>query len=152
LTGSFFGYIGLTNQPVIFSKFDPPQYDIRFFSLIAPVSIRMICSPLLSKRNAMSEDIETSTYTLKAVRKKRLYEEIVSQIQRLIETGEMHSEDRLPPEELYPSAKRRNISFKAHLKIVEAIEKKDPELVWQEMDRHLTGIEHIVFNFTEKST
>ena len=46
----------------------------------------------------MPENIETSTYTLKAARKKRLYEEIVSQIQHLIETGELRSGDRLPPE------------------------------------------------------
>lgn len=247
----------------------------------------------------MSEDIETSSYTLKvtrkkkAARKKRLYQEIVSQIQRLIETGELHSGDRLPPErklaelftvsrnsvreaikaleekqilesrpgdgtyvlvenkaavieqlayflqlekaklgeifqfrrmiepqiaclaaenaapedidslkvilfdqerqiksgantkeldrafhlvlarasgnsilykivnllndileesreELYQSEKRRNISFQAHLNIVEAIEKKDPKLAWQEMDQHLTGIERIVFSTTEK--
>jgi GntR family transcriptional repressor for pyruvate dehydrogenase complex len=242
----------------------------------------------------MSEDIDTSTYTLKAAHKKRLYEEIVSQIHRLIETGELRSGDRLPPERklaemfmvsrnsvreaikaleekqilkcrpgdgtyvmveseaalieplayaiqlektklreifqfrrmiepqiaylaaenatseeidsmkailfdqerqiktgenskaldsafhlilarasansilykiinilndileesreaLYQSAKRRNISFQAHLKIVEAIERQDPELAWQEMNHHLIGVESIVFNSTEKS-
>jgi GntR family transcriptional repressor for pyruvate dehydrogenase complex len=243
----------------------------------------------------MSENFETSAYTLKVARKKRLYEEIVSQIQQLIETGELHSGDRLPPErklaemfkvsrnsvreaikaleekqilksrpgdgtyviveneaaiiaplayalqlettkmreifqfrrmvepqianlaaenasqedidslkvilfdqerqiasgdnskeldrafhlrlaratgnsvlykivnilsdileesreELYQSKKRRIVSYKAHLKIVEAIEKNDPELAWQEMDHHLTGIERIVFNSSGKST
>ena len=54
-------------------------------------------------------------------------------------------------EELYQSAKRRNISFQAHLKIVEAIERQDPELAWQEMNHHLIGVESIEFNSTEKS-
>jgi GntR family transcriptional repressor for pyruvate dehydrogenase complex len=54
-------------------------------------------------------------------------------------------------EELYQSAIRRNISFQAHLKIVEAVEKQDPELAWQEMNQHLIGVESIVFNSTEES-
>lgn len=242
----------------------------------------------------MSEEFTTSTYTIKAARKKRLYEEIVSQIQNLIETGELRSGDRLPPErklaemfmvsrnsvreairaleekqilksrpgdgtyvmveneaalieplayaiqlekaklreifqfrrmiepqiaylaaqnatseeidamkailfdqerqiktgenskeldrafhlvlarasgnsilfkvvnilsdileesreELYQTEQRRNVSFQAHLKIIEAIEKKDPELAWQEMNHHLIGVEGIVFNSTKKS-
>jgi GntR family transcriptional repressor for pyruvate dehydrogenase complex len=242
----------------------------------------------------MSENIDSSTYTLKAARKKRLYEEIVSQIQHLIETGELRSGDRLPPErklaemfmvsrnsvreaikaleekqilkcrpgdgtyvmveneaalieplayaiqlektrlreifqfrrmiepqiaylaaenatseeidsmkailfdqerqietgenskeldsafhlilarasgnsilykivnilndileesreELYQSERRRNISFQAHLKIVEAIEKKDPGLAWQEMNHHLIGVESVVYSSTENS-
>jgi DNA-binding FadR family transcriptional regulator len=49
-------------------------------------------------------------------------------------------------EELYQSERRRNISFQAHLKIVEAIEKNDPEVAWQEMNHHLISVEDTVFN------
>ncbi|UCD78101.1 MAG: hypothetical protein JSW26_22235, partial [Desulfobacterales bacterium] len=54
-------------------------------------------------------------------------------------------------EELYQTEQRRNVSFQAHLKIIEAIEKKDSELAWQEMNHHLIGVEGIVFNSTKKS-
>jgi len=47
--------------------------------------------------------------------------------------------------EYVQSKTRQEISLSAHFKVLEAIEKRDPNLAWKEMNEHLVNTERIVF-------
>jgi len=84
--------------------------------------------------NAIEPDVQFHLSLAKSVKN--------SLLMRVVELNDALRESRA---EYVQSKTRQELSLSAHFKVLEAIEKRDPQLAWKEMNEHLINTEKVVF-------